>query len=992
MNSRLFFRSFAGGEIAPEMFGRIDDVKFQSGASRMRNLISLPHGPAVARPGTSYLAATKDSGTKKSRIIPFTFSPEDTRVIEIGEGYIRVLDNGLPVDVTGAANWIGRRSAYLYAPSIGAAIYGVLSEFQTTALDISTGADTFTSATHTFADGDAVGVVASTGGYPTTAPAGQISGTVTLYVVNSTPTTFQVSLTPGGAAIDITVATAGSLEWAHANSYDDMPVVLPTTVLSPLVVDQIYYAYVITPTTIAFRKTAGVGGEIVTAPAATAFPGVAHNLRRQYYIGDLVTYAGDVYYAIVEHGAFLAFSPSYWVVQTDGLLEIPTSYAEADLFGIRFTQSNDIVTLTHPSYPASELRRYSDTIWRFAPITFAPTIAPPGNIAATGTSPGIFYTIESVTGSSGPGVSELTLTAQGAVGLLSGDVVWCEGFLYTVLGDVPLDDGFYLVTGVSGLGFNITTLNGVIPTTHGTYSSSSGVVRRVPATSSTENSYRVTALTEKGDESQPSDVAVVTDNNLSATDAYNTITWNEVVGARSYRVYKLLDGVYGFIGEVSSGQPLTFKDDDTPPDLAIILPTLDESLSGTDYPTASAYFEQRRVFARRQQVLMTRSGTEVDMSYTIPLRDDDRISFVLAALESNQIQHLVAMDDLIALTSSAEFRITSTDNSVVTPTTVMARPQSFVGASKVRPALVNNSIVYEASRGGHVRELGFQAAANGYTTSDLSLRAAHLFDGFTLLDMAHSKAPYPLIWAVSSNGALIGLTYVPDQQIAAWHQHDVGGVVESCAVVAEGNEDVLYLIVRRVVNGATVRYIERLAAFNPTTPAETVHADSSRVFSSVPAGALSGLSHVRGKSVAIVADGVVLPQQVVSASGQIVMPAAASTVVVGLPITCELQTVPMALQIDGYGQGQRKNVNQVKVRVSESGPFWVGPTSDALVPSDARSAAIRGISTLEALVTGAVPVRVPGGWADDGTVFLRHTLPLPLTVVGLTIEVSIGGQ
>jgi len=123
--------------------------------------------------------------------------------------------------------------------------------------------------------------------------------------------------------------------------------------------------------------------------------------------------------------------------------------------------------------------------------------------------------------------------------------------------------------------------------------------------------------------------------------------------------------------------------------------------------------------------------------------------------------------------------------------------------------IINNTLVYGAARGGHVRELAFNQQAGGFLTGDLSIRAGHLFDGLEITDMAYSKAPQPIVWFISSSGKLVGLTYVPEQQVGAWHQHDTDGAFETCVVIAEGHEDVLYVIVKRTIGGVTKRYVER---------------------------------------------------------------------------------------------------------------------------------------------------------------------------------------
>jgi len=109
VTTKLLLRSFAGGEITPELNGRIDLGKFQTGLGLARNFITLPHGPAARRPGTRFIIEAKDS-THKVRLIPFQFSADQTAVLEFGHQYIRfhidggtLLEGAVAIDsITGA--------------------------------------------------------------------------------------------------------------------------------------------------------------------------------------------------------------------------------------------------------------------------------------------------------------------------------------------------------------------------------------------------------------------------------------------------------------------------------------------------------------------------------------------------------------------------------------------------------------------------------------------------------------------------------------------------------------------------------------------------------------------------------------------------------------------------------------------------------------------------------------------------------------------------
>lgn len=502
--------------------------------------------------------------------------------------------------------------------------------------------------------------------------------------------------------------------------------------------------------------------------------------------------------------------------------------------------------------------------------------------------------------------------------------------------------------------------------------------------------YVVTAIASDGvSESAQSSVATC-QNNIYVTGDYNTIAWSAVSGASRYNVYKQQGGLYGYIGQTTD---LSIVDNNIATDMGKTPPIYESIFAATgDYPGAVSYFEQRRCFAAStnnpQTIWMTKSGTESDMSYSLPIRDDDRIKFRVAAREANTIRHIVPLTQLLLLTGAAEWRVTSVNSDAITPTSISVRPQSYIGASNVQPVVINNNLIYGASRGGHVRECAYSWQANGFVSGDLSLRAPHLFDSYDITDMAYAKAPIPIVWMVSTSGILLGVTYVPEQQIGAWHWHDTDGTFESVATVAEGGEDFLYCVIRRTVNGSSVRYVERLSTRQFVDPADAFFVDCGLTYSGSPATVITGLSHLEGKTVNILADGAVHPQRVVS-SGQITLDQAASKVQVGLPITADAKTLPVSAQIDNaFGQGRYKNVNKAWLRVYRSSGIFIGPDADHLVEAKQRSTEPYG--SPPALKSEEIPILLTPSWDDSGSIFVRQSDPLPLTLTSLTLEVALG--
>lgn len=411
-----------------------------------------------------------------------------------------------------------------------------------------------------------------------------------------------------------------------------------------------------------------------------------------------------------------------------------------------------------------------------------------------------------------------------------------------------------------------------------------------------------------------------------------------------------------------------------------------------DYPGAVSYYQQRRIFAgtstRPQFVWMTRPGTESDMSYTIPTKDDNRIKFRVAAAGASRISHVLPMQNLMFLTPTAELRVQTSNTDVLTPTSMGVQPQSKTGASDVQPILVGSSAVFAAERGGHLFEFGYNWQRSGFITGDLSIRAAHLFDNCSIKDMTLAKAPFPIIWAVSSSGLLLGCTYLPDQQIGAWHAHStVAGAFESVACVAEGEEDILYAVVRRTVNGQVVRYVERMHERNYTELEESFFVDCGATYRGNPSQTISGLSFIEGMEVNILADGAALPPQTV-ANGAITLPVSASVVHVGLPITADLQTLPVAFSTrdGGYGRGRQKNVTAAFVRLYQSSGVQIGPTPYDMKPYAQRRSEPYGMPPEP--LDQEVEVKTVGAWNDSGQMYVRQSYPLPLMVCSITLQVA----
>lgn len=980
--TRTFLRAFSGGEVSPEMLGRIDDGRSQTGCSRLRNMVSKAPGSAERRQGLEFVNETP--GSAVTRMFTFDNTADDGIAVAMSEGVFRFHVDGATVLASTTAFITTRVSSGVnFSP-------GVMQIAFSTA--------------HGYATGDAVTLT-----YSVISAGAMISGLslyTIYYAISVDATHIRLAETRDKAIAGdyLQFLDAGAFIAVHRVYTVGESVGYPTAGSTGYVCQLLSRTTQLPIATAAITCTFATGTNRVTATNH----GYSHGSTLTFDDSGGGTFppgvtAGTVYYALPVNGNEFQISATYGTgpaivfssnstgtlttqaanaavwdpVPADGAYEVEHPYAEEDLFDVTYDQSGDIVSLAHEDYPPAELRRISATHWTYTVVEMDPESPAPvvGTLTANF---GESMDVQAVTVAT-PAV----LTTISSPGLQINDIVYLTG----TVGDIPTNTFYRVRTVVGGGSFDIelSTMDGGQPVGSGNTTISGGKLRYTGATQETVNSYQISAVDTQGVEGEPTAPFAIT-NNLNVSNSYNILTWYAVAGAERYRIYRQKAGLYGLIGEVDAGT-LTFTDENLAPDIGRTPPIRDDSLSGMDYPAAVGHFQQRRVFAGTrlfpQDCWMTQTGTESDNSYHLPLADTDRIRFTVQARQRCSIRHIVPMDQLMLLSNSCEFRVTPVNSDAITPSSVSSRPQSYVGASTVRPVVVDNSLVFIGARGGRVYEFGYQQGAGGFVPGNLSLRADHLFAGLDVQDMAVTKSPEQVVWCVSTNGMLLGLSYVPSEGIGGWHAHETDGAFESVCVVPEDGQDSLYCVVRRTIDGDTVRYVERMRMRVVSDDLEDgFYVDCGLTYSGAAATVISGLDHLEGETVVALADGIVRTGLVV-ASGQITLPVAASLVHVGLPYRSTLQTLPLVIQADGYGAQRMKGVTNLWLRVYKSARFEAGTEEDLLEPSDEIDAG--------SLYTGVVRIPTPSSFDEDGQVMVVQDDPTPLTVVALCVQASIGG-
>jgi hypothetical protein len=505
---------------------------------------------------------------------------------------------------------------------------------------------------------------------------------------------------------------------------------------------------------------------------------------------------------------------------------IATTYATADLDELKYTQSADTMTLTHSSYPARDLVRTNHNAWTIADVSFVPAIADPTAVTVTvnGADNNIVWKYKVTAIQADTGIESLAGVTAGLTtvntektnpakveitghGLITGDEVEITGLTE----HTELNGRRFLITKVDA---NHFTLNGEDATGHGSVESTGG----------SNTCYATHDVS--GTEAAPT----------GTTIPDNTITWAAVAGAEKYAVYRAKGG-RGLYGLVAETHELTYTDDTTAlttSDTSLSPPVYSDPLSvAGDYPGTSSYFEQRQVYGgslnKPDTVYYSRTADRTNMSAATPAVSDDAFFTTMASRQVNEIRHFVPLNDLLVLTSGSEWQVNSGPDTAFELASIRQKPQSSWGSSHLRPITIANTVFFVEENLSQVRSFGYSFQLDGYTGTNVTLLANHMLKDNTVVDWAVSLVPEVRFYFCRDDGKVLTLTFDNEQEVIAWTTWTTDGNYERAASLAHAaseSQDQVYFIVKRTIDGNTVRYVEKLAyEMTSADPADAFYID-----------------------------------------------------------------------------------------------------------------------------------------------------------------------
>jgi hypothetical protein len=406
------------------------------------------------------------------------------------------------------------------------------------------------------------------------------------------------------------------------------------------------------------------------------------------------------------------------------------------------------------------------------------------------------------------------------------------------------------------------------------------------------------------------------------------------------------------------------------------------------YPSATGFYEDRLVFAGSkgfpQTFWTSKTGDYYNFGTSIPSADDDGITATLNGGQMNGIKAIIAFGEMLLLTAGGEFKV-SGGGKAITGSNVLSQPQEYRGVSDVNPVTIGSRIIYVQHQGNIIRDLAYSYDVDKYTGDDLNLLASHLFEGHKIISMTYQQIPNSIVWCVRDDGLLLGLTYIKEQDIYAWHQHTTaGGKFVSVCNIGGSTEDKLYAVIER----GGQYYVEIMESRDKSTNVEDqFFVDSGITYEGEPTDEISGLEHLEGYTVAILADGNVLPQQTVE-NGKVLLGNKYKKVHVGLPIDAEIKTLPIDFTAqDGTYLSRKKRIATVTLLLKDSRGGLFGMKENELDEFKWRSNEAYGEPI--GLQTGKFKVTIKSATYDETQqIIIKQPDPLPMTVLSLIPKIE----
>lgn len=653
--------------------------------------------------------------------------------------------------------------------------------------------------------------------------------------------------------------------------------------------------------------------------------------------------AGDSYVLAINGGVIRFFRAGAPVLLAGAPYEIAAPFGDADLPSLRWTQSLDTMFIAWNG-PPKRLTRTSDTSWSLVDYAFER-----GPVKLQNTDQAVKLTASAATG-------VITLTATAAV-FDAGHVgsVWRIDEMNT--GDIPswkIAVNYTVGTKVRYLG----------------------------------RLYEVITAGDSGDTGPQHDTGDVQAGGASATPGC---------------VFRFLCTDHGFvrITAVASGTSAT----------GTVTQTLAPSIvaSGSfrwsegawcaknGWPSIVSIVDQSLLWGRRNEAWM--SETTDIYGFEEGKEDDSSVSFRLFSPDGRALDFQWAMNagSLLLGATSGEWVVRGPSSyDRITAANSRGFLQQSEGSAPHQPVSISGGAVFIGRARDRLNFAKFDFLSDRIDIQEFTTFSRHMLRR-KAAQLAWQADPHRILWVRMEDGGLSAVTLRPDQEVAGWHRHVLPGafVEQICAIQSpDARSSELWMQTRRVVNGATRRFIEQMKPFflasdsAAPTAAGAWFLDCGKAYAGPPTTLLTGFGHLIGELVHVLTLQGDSGSFTVSAAGEVHLPFEVTEAVCGLPVEWQVKTLPIEVTTaTGPSKGKRKTVNRVYLHLYESGAATVrasdGPENDVMVSGGVDfNAPYPLFSGVRAITLDARTERV-------ATLTIAGKTALPFTLLGMTAEIDI---
>lgn len=425
------------------------------------------------------------------------------------------------------------------------------------------------------------------------------------------------------------------------------------------------------------------------------------------------------------------------------------------------------------------------------------------------------------------------------------------------------------------------------------------------------------------------------------------------------------------------------------------------------YPRTGTLHEQRLIAAandkNQQTIWGSRTGEPLD--FTLGVNDDDAFAFTIGSDEATKIAYVSSARNLVVMSYNGEYTIQGGVEKPITPTNVQIKQQTPHGCATVRPVQVAKESIFVQRAGRKLRAMGFKFDEDGYKAPDITTLAEHITQT-GVVGMAFQQEPDPVVWVFMSNGRMVSLTLDRELDVIAWNSHEIDGAVESVTTVPDGSSEQVWMIIRRIVDGNVVRYIERFQPnwypiYGTAMPDADDFPPADEPFNwgfqldcavtqddATGKATWEGLDHLEGRVVRCLADGVDMGEFTVS-GGQITLPRTAKRVLIGLMFrpVIELLTPEIGMQT-GSSASSAYSINEIGLRVINT----LGATINGSVVIAGRSIGPGAMLDSAPELFSGITYESGLGWnKGEASTTISQDGPFPFHVLSVVRSITVNG-